>query len=171
VYLPFLSLPLVSLVSLSLIRRSRPRNRCPQPPFVTLARSLPVVLSHPYLLPWTTLHSRSRYLSYNELMQRLPPGVFFNKLKSAAPIMISEAFDFPSVGTTPVPPPLIFPEQIQSLCTLSRRLCDIIEGQNTESHEESLKSVESLRPSNPRFIARTQVLDETAEALSPAGLT
>jgi hypothetical protein len=81
----------------------------------------------------------------HELMQRLP-GVFFNKLKSAAPIMISEAFDFPSVGTTPVPPPLIFPgQQIQSLCTLGRRLRDIIEGQNTECHQETLKSLESLR--------------------------
>ncbi|KAF8492147.1 hypothetical protein F5888DRAFT_1731188 [Russula emetica] len=81
----------------------------------------------------------------HQLMQRLP-GVFFNKLKSAAPIMISEAFDFPSGGTTPVPPPLIFPgQQIQSLCTLGRRLRDIIEGLNTESHEETLKSLESLR--------------------------
>jgi hypothetical protein len=79
------------------------------------------------------------------LMQRLP-GVFFNKLKSAAPILMSEAFDFPSVVITPVPPPLIFPgQQIQSLCTLGRRLRDIIEGENTESHDETLKSLESLR--------------------------
>jgi hypothetical protein len=83
----------------------------------------------------------------HELMQRLP-GVFFTRLKSesATPIMISEAFDFPSIGTTPVPPPLIFPgQQIQSLCTLGPRLRDIIEGQNTERHEETLKSLESLR--------------------------
>ena len=81
----------------------------------------------------------------HKLIQRLP-GVSFNKLKSAAPIMISEAFDFPSVGINPVPPPLIFPgQQIQSLCTLGRRLRDIIEGQNTESHGETLKSLESLR--------------------------
>ena len=81
----------------------------------------------------------------HELMQRLP-GVFFIKLKSAAPIMIGEVFDFPSVGTTPVPPPLIFPgQQIQTLCTLGRRLRDIIEGQNTERHEDTLKSLESLR--------------------------
>jgi hypothetical protein len=81
----------------------------------------------------------------HELMQRLP-GVFFNKLKPAAPLMISEAYDFPSVVTTPVPPPLIFPgQQIQSLCTLGRRLRDIIEGQNTEGHGETLKSLESLR--------------------------
>jgi len=79
------------------------------------------------------------------LMQRLP-GVFFNKLKSPAPIMIGEALDFPSVGTTPVPPQLIFPgQQIQSLCTLGQRLRDIIEGQNPESYEETLQSLESLR--------------------------
>jgi len=76
----------------------------------------------------------------HELMQRLP-GVFFNKLKSAALIMISEAFDFPSVGTTPVPPQLIFPgQQLQSLCSLGRRLGDTIDGRNTEMHEETLKA-------------------------------
>ncbi|KAI0276113.1 hypothetical protein BGY98DRAFT_738108 [Russula aff. rugulosa BPL654] len=81
----------------------------------------------------------------HELMQRLP-GVSFNKLKSVTPIMISEAFDLPSVVTIPVPPPLIFPgQQIQSLCTLGRRLRDIIEGQNKESHDETLKSLDSLR--------------------------
>jgi hypothetical protein len=81
----------------------------------------------------------------HKLVQRLP-GVSFSNLKSASPIRISEAFDFPSVGTTPVPPPLIFPgQQIQSLCTLGRRLRDIIEGQNTESHQETLESLESLR--------------------------
>ena len=83
----------------------------------------------------------------HKLIRRLP-GVFFNKLKSRppTPIMIREAFDFPSVGTTPVPPPLIFPgQQIQSLSTLGRRLRDIIEGQNTDCHEGTLKSLESLR--------------------------
>ena len=81
----------------------------------------------------------------HELMQRLP-GVFFNKLKSAAPIMISEAFNFPSVGTTPVPPQFVFlGQQIQSLCNLGRRLCDIIDGKDTGRHEETLKSLESLR--------------------------
>ena len=60
--------------------------------------------------------------------------------------MMSEAFHFPSVGTTPVPPQLVPPgRQIQSLCTLGQKLRDIIEGKNTESHEETLKSLESLR--------------------------
>jgi hypothetical protein len=84
----------------------------------------------------------------HELMRRLP-GVYFIKpksVKSAAPVAISEAFDFPSVGITPVPPPLILPgQQILSLCTLGRRLRDIIEGQNTERREETLRSLESLR--------------------------
>jgi hypothetical protein len=79
------------------------------------------------------------------LLRRLP-GVFFNELKSATPIMIREVFDFPYVLVTPVPPLLIFPgQQIQSLCTLGRRLRDIIDIQNTETHEETLKSLESLR--------------------------
>ena len=85
----------------------------------------------------------------HKLIQRLP-GVFFNKLESVAPIIISEAFGFPSVGTTPVPPPLIFPrQQIQSLCTLGRRLRYIIEGQNTENHEETLKSLRSPSAKSP----------------------
>ena len=79
------------------------------------------------------------------LIQRLP-GVFFDKPRPTKPIMMSEAFDFPSVGTTPVPPQLVPPgRQIQSLCTLGRKLRDIIEGKNTGSHEETLKSLESLR--------------------------
>jgi hypothetical protein len=79
------------------------------------------------------------------LIQRLP-GVFFEKSKPAGPIMICEVFDFPSVGNTPVPPLLIPPgRQIQSLCILGRKLRDIIEEQNTESHQETLNSLESLR--------------------------
>ena len=81
----------------------------------------------------------------DKLMRRLP-GVFFNERRPAGPVMMNEAFDFSSVETTPVPPQLIFPgQQIQSLCTLGRRLRDIIDDQNTEMHEEALKSLESLR--------------------------
>ena len=84
-----------------------------------------------------------------KLTRRLP-GIFFNERKPATSIMISEAFDFSSrfssVETTPVPPQLIFPgQQIQSLCTLGRRLRDIIKGQDTEKLEETLKSLESFR--------------------------
>ena len=79
------------------------------------------------------------------LMRRLP-GVFFSELKPAVPIIISEAFDFSSFETTPIPPRLIFlGRQIESLCTLGRRLRDIIEGQNAEMHDETLKILESLR--------------------------
>jgi hypothetical protein len=83
----------------------------------------------------------------HKLMRHLP-GVFFSELKPTlptAPVMISEAFDFSFVGITPVPPQLIFPgQQIQSLCTLGRELRNIIEAQNTEMHEETLRSLESL---------------------------
>jgi hypothetical protein len=81
----------------------------------------------------------------HKLVRRLP-GVFFDQPKPVRPIMISEVFDFPYVETTPVPPQLIPPgRQIQSLCSLGRKLRDIIEERNTESHEETLKSLESLR--------------------------
>ena len=81
----------------------------------------------------------------HKLTRRIP-GVFFSELKPAASIMISEAFDSSSAEITSVLPQLIFPgQQIQSLCTLGRRLRDIIEGQNTDRFEETLKSLESLR--------------------------
>ena len=80
----------------------------------------------------------------HKLIQQLP-GVFFDKPKSARP-MISEVFDFPSIETTPVPPQFIPPgRQIQSLCSLGRQLRDIIEERNAESHEETLKNLESFR--------------------------
>ena len=80
----------------------------------------------------------------HRLIQRLP-GVFFGKPKSAKPTTISDVFDFPSVGTTPVPPQLVPPgRQVQSLCTLGRKLRDIIEDRNTESHDETLNNLESV---------------------------
>ena len=80
----------------------------------------------------------------HNLTRRLP-GISFNKLKDAAPMMINEVFDVPPAVTTPAPPQLIFPGQrIQSLCNLGRRLRDIINGPESESHEETIKSFESL---------------------------
>ena len=80
-----------------------------------------------------------------KLMRRLP-GVFFRELEPGGTTMIKGAFDFPFFDATPVPPQLIFlGQQIQSLCTLGRRLRDIIDDQNTEMHEETLKSLQSIR--------------------------
>ena len=80
----------------------------------------------------------------HKLTRRLP-GVYFSELKPPGSIMLNEDFDLSSVETTLVPPLLIFPgQQVQSLCTLGRRLRDIIEGQNTEQHDETLRSLESL---------------------------
>jgi hypothetical protein len=80
-----------------------------------------------------------------KLMRRLP-GVFFRELKPGGPIMIKGAFDLPFFDATPVPPQLIFlGQQIQSLCTLGRRLRDIIDDQNIEMREETFKSLESIR--------------------------
>ncbi|KAI9462668.1 hypothetical protein F5148DRAFT_212707 [Russula earlei] len=65
--------------------------------------------------------------STHKLTRHLP-GVFFDRLKLPGPVLISEAFDFPLVETSPVPPQLIFPgQQVQSLYTLGRRLRDIVE--------------------------------------------
>ena len=81
----------------------------------------------------------------HKLMRRLP-GVFFDELQPTAPSMRSEADDLPSVKTTPILPRLVFPgQQLQSLCILGRRLRDITEGQNTEFHDDTLKSLQYLR--------------------------
>ncbi|KAI0278994.1 hypothetical protein BGY98DRAFT_1186246 [Russula aff. rugulosa BPL654] len=81
----------------------------------------------------------------HKLMRRLP-GVFFDTLQPTAPSITGEAFDPPSVKTTPILPQLVFPgQQLQSLCILGRRLRDITEGQNTEFHDDTLKSLKYLR--------------------------
>jgi hypothetical protein len=80
----------------------------------------------------------------HKLTRRLP-GLSFHKLKPAGPIMISEAFDFPLVDVTPVTPQLIFPgQQLQALCTLGRRLRDIVEGRNSKKHKDILRSLEAI---------------------------
>ena len=94
-----------------------------------------------------------------KLTRRLP-GVLFSELRPTAPIMIREAFGSYSVinNISPTSPLLIFPgQEIQSLCSLGRRLRDIIEDRNTEMHEETLKSLASLReiPAAARGLGHT----------------
>jgi hypothetical protein len=87
--------------------------------------------------------------------------------------MISEAFDFPSVEATPVPPQLIFPgQQIQSLCSLGRRLRDIIEeqhtggrGQNTETHEQNTEGRERSTETHEQNTERSETHQETLKSL------
>lgn len=58
---------------------------------------------------------------------------------------MSETFDLSSVETTSVPPQLIFPgRRLQNLCTLGRRLRDIIDEQNAERYKETFKVLESF---------------------------
>ncbi|KAI0285600.1 hypothetical protein BC826DRAFT_1051381 [Russula brevipes] len=62
-----------------------------------------------------------------------------------APILINEAFDFPSDDNTPASPQLIFPGQrVQSLCALGGGLRDIIEERNPEKHQEILENLKSI---------------------------
>jgi len=83
-------------------------------------------------------------MATHKLIRQLP-GLVFHELKSAAPIMMSEAFGFPLAGVTPITPQLIFPgQQLQALCTLGRRLHDIVEGLNPEKHKETLEGLESI---------------------------
>ena len=78
----------------------------------------------------------------HKLMRRLP-GVFFDTLQPTP--STSEAFRLSSVKTIPIPPQLVFlGQQLQSLCILGRRLRDITDGQNTELHEDTLKSLRYL---------------------------
>jgi hypothetical protein len=80
----------------------------------------------------------------HKLMRRLP-GVSFSELKSSGPIPITEAFDFPIFGSTPITPQFMFPGQLlQPLFTLGRGLRDIVEARNSEKHREILESLESI---------------------------
>ena len=81
----------------------------------------------------------------HKLMRRLP-GVFFDTLQPTAISMISEAFDLPSVETTPIPPQLVCPgQQLQNLYILGQRLRNIAKGQNIEWDKETLTCLKYLR--------------------------
>jgi hypothetical protein len=84
----------------------------------------------------------------DEATRKLPrrlPGVSFDELKPSGPISINDAFKFPFVGDTAITPQFIFPgQQIQALCTLGRRLRDIIENRNPEKHTETVEHLESI---------------------------
>jgi hypothetical protein len=78
-------------------------------------------------------------------LTRQLPGVSFNKYKSAGPIPIAEAFDFPIFGSTSITPQFVFPgRQVQALCTLGRGLSDIIGNRNPKKHMETIKNLESI---------------------------
>ena len=83
----------------------------------------------------------------DKLTRRLP-GLSFHDLKPAGTIPISAAFNFPFDGLIPVTPQLMFPgQQVKALCTLGQRLAavrDILDGQDLESHEVILESLESI---------------------------
>ena len=80
----------------------------------------------------------------HKLARRLP-GVSFDELKPSGPISIREAFKFSLFRDTAITPQLIFPgQQVQFLCTLGRRLRDIIENRNPEKHAETVEHLESI---------------------------
>jgi len=80
----------------------------------------------------------------DKLTRRLP-GMSFNELKSSGPIPISEAFDFPVLGRTPITPQFIFPgQQLQPLFALGRGLRNIVDGRNSEQSKEILENLESI---------------------------
>jgi len=78
-------------------------------------------------------------------LTRRVPGVSFNELRSFGPILITEAFDFPLSGSTPITPQFIFTgRQLQGLFALGRGLREIVEEWNSEKHPETVKSLESI---------------------------
>jgi hypothetical protein len=80
----------------------------------------------------------------HKLVRRLP-GVSLNELKSPGPILITEAFNFPLHGDTPITPQFIFPEQqIQALFSLGPGLRDIIEDRNPEKYTETIERLKSI---------------------------
>lgn len=81
-------------------------------------------------------------------LTRQLPGVSFSELQRDKPPSISEVFNFPSVGTTPIAPQLIFPgQQLQALATLGIKLREVLEGGSIDADNavlESLKSVDNI---------------------------
>jgi hypothetical protein len=79
----------------------------------------------------------------HKLTRRLP-GLAFTELK-IGPIPIREAFDFPLIEDTPITPQFIFPGQLlHDLFALGRGLREIVEGRNSENHNATLESLESI---------------------------
>jgi hypothetical protein len=69
----------------------------------------------------------------------------FDELKPSRPIPITEAFDFPILGRTPITPQFILPgQQLQPLFALGRGLRNIVDGRNSEKSQEILESLESI---------------------------
>lgn len=82
--------------------------------------------------------------SGHKLIRQLP-SVSFSELKHSGPFPTTEVFNFTPAGTTPVTPQFIFPgRQVQALAELSLQLRDILEGQGTEKHNETLESLKSI---------------------------
>jgi len=78
-------------------------------------------------------------------LPRRVPGVSSNKLNPSGPILITEAFDFPLSGSTPITPQFIFPgQQLQGLLALGRGSREIVEERNPERHPETVEGLESI---------------------------
>ncbi|KAH9968489.1 hypothetical protein BGW80DRAFT_1337770 [Lactifluus volemus] len=73
------------------------------------------------------------------------PGVSFNEFRRTEPALVSEAFIFHSIGTSPVLPQLVFLlQQLRSLHTLGRKFRNIMNGSHTGGHEMALRSLKSI---------------------------
>jgi Family of unknown function (DUF6535) len=80
----------------------------------------------------------------HRLTRRLP-GVSLHEFRRIEPTLLSEAFNFHTIGSTPVLPQLVFPvQQLRSFHTLGRKLRNIIDGTYTGGYEEALRSLKSI---------------------------
>jgi hypothetical protein len=80
----------------------------------------------------------------HKLMRRLP-GVTYDEIRQSRPILVTEAFDIPLFGSTPITPQFIFPGQhLRPLLALGRGLRNILEGRNIEKHKETLENLEAV---------------------------
>ena len=80
----------------------------------------------------------------HRLTRRLP-GLLFDELKRTGPALVSDAFKFDLIDSTPVLPQLVFPiQQVRGLYSLGTKFRDIMEGRSTEGYEEALKSLKSI---------------------------
>ena len=78
-------------------------------------------------------------------LARLLPGVSFDEPRRSESSLICDTFNAQIIGSTTVPPQLIFPgQQVQALARLGLKLREVLDGQVADSHKEALDNLKSV---------------------------
>ncbi|KAH8994219.1 hypothetical protein EDB92DRAFT_313599 [Lactarius akahatsu] len=78
-------------------------------------------------------------------LTRKLPGVSFDELNRSESFLLSDTFNPPATGSTPLTPQLIFPGQrVQALARLGPKLREVLDGRVAEGYEDVLESLKSV---------------------------